>query len=151
MSDIFAIDRQNLSIVRPSINGCWRKGKSLEPFLFWTKGISEMANKNIRFTVRFSDEELNEVERKAKQMKMTTSRFIRTMAVDGQATMLEVPEYTKVIVELTKIGTNLNQITRRLNEQGSFYYEEMSEIKEEHEKICHMLNQYLSTLRLTKL
>lgn len=110
-----------------------------------------MANKNIRFTVRFSDEELNEVERKAKQMKMTTSRFIRTMAVDGQATMLEVPEYTKVIVELTKIGTNLNQITRRLNEQGSFYYEEMSEIKEEHEKICHMLNQYLSTLRLKKL
>lgn len=107
--------------------------------------------KTIIKPVRFSPEEISDIEQKAKTMKMTTSRYIRTMAIDGQAVMTEVPEFTKIMVEMSKIGNNINQITRRLNEQGSFYYEEMAQIKEAHENLCRMLNQYPSILRLTKL
>lgn len=110
-----------------------------------------MPNKNIRITVRFSPDDMLEIERKAELMKMTTSKYIRTMATDGQAVMTEIPEFNKFMVELSKIGTNINQIARRLNEQGSFYYEDLSQIKEDYEQLCRMLNRFPSTLRQTKL
>ena len=80
---------------------------------------------------------------------MTTSKYIRTMATEGQAVMTVIPEYNSIMTELSKIGNNVNQIARRLNEQGSFYYEEMAQIKEEYEALCRMLNQFPSTLRRT--
>ena len=80
---------------------------------------------------------------------MTTSKYIRTMATEGQAVMTVIPEYYSIMTELSKIGNNVNQIARRLNEQGSFYYEEMAQIKEEYEALCRMLNQFPSTLRRT--
>lgn len=109
-----------------------------------------MKNKTVIKPVRFSPEDIAEIERKAEQMQMSTSKYIRTMAIDGQAYKLEVPEYRDIMIELIRIGTNINQIARRLNEQGSFYYEEMAQIKEEYEYLCRMLNQFPSTLRLTE-
>ncbi|MCM1524742.1 MAG: MobC family plasmid mobilization relaxosome protein [Ruminococcus sp.] len=110
-----------------------------------------MAKRNISKTVKFLPEELAKVERNASELNLKPARYIRTMAVDGQILRLEVPEYHNTIKELHRIGSLINQITRRLNETGSFYYDDMQNIKEEHENICRMLNQYLSTLRLKKL
>lgn len=126
------------------------KGRTLEPLLLWTKEVCIMKNKTVIKPVRFSPEDIAEIERKAEQMQMSTSKYIRTMAIDGQAYKLEVPEYRDIMIELIRIGTNINQIARRLNEQGSFYYEEMAQIKEEYEYLCRMLNQFPSTLRLTE-
>ena len=110
-----------------------------------------MSRKPVRITVRYSPEEIEKVKFKAKEMKMITSKYIRTMSLDGEAYMLVAPEYTNVMNEMTRIGTNINQIARRLNDQGSFYYDELAEIKEEHEELCRLLNQYLSTLHLKEL
>lgn len=110
-----------------------------------------MAVKNLTKKFRLSSEEMQIITQKAKALNMTTSKYIRTMALDGQILKLEVPEYYNTIKELHRIGTLFNQITRRLNETGSFYYDDMQNIKEEYENLCRMLNQYLSTLRLKKL
>lgn len=110
-----------------------------------------MAKRSISKTVKFLPEELAIIETKANELKLKPANYIRTMALDGQILKLEVPEYYNTIKELHRIGTLFNQITRRLNETGSFYYDDMQNIKEEYENLCRMLNQYLSTLRLKKL
>lgn len=110
-----------------------------------------MAKRNILKTVKFLPEELAEIEKRASELNLKTARYIRTMALDGQILKLEVPEYYQTIKELHRISALINQIARRLNETGSFYYDDMQNIKEEHENLCRMLNQYLSTLRLKKL
>lgn len=110
-----------------------------------------MATKTVKKDVRFSPEEMEKIKNNAKALNMTTSMYIRTLVKDGQILRLEVPEYHNTIKELHRIGSLINQIARRLNETGSFYYDDMQNIKEEHENICRMLNQYLSTLRLKKL
>lgn len=110
-----------------------------------------MANKTVTKNVRFSPEEMDAIKAKAKALNMTTSKYIQTLVIDGQILKLCVPEYYNTIKELHRVGALLNQITRRLNETGSFYYDDMQNIKEEHENLCRMLNEYLSTLHLKKI
>lgn len=109
-----------------------------------------MSKRNYSKTIKFSPEEFEIIENKSNSINMKPANYIRTMALDGEVLKLEVPEYRSVIIEMNRIGTNINQIARRLNETGSLYYEDIKNIKEVHEELCLMLNQYLSTLRLQK-
>ena len=109
-----------------------------------------MAKKTQVKTIKFSPDELDRISAKMKSCKMSFSKYLRTMALEGEITILDSPEYQKVILEMNRIGNNFNQIARRLNETGSFYYDDLIDMKEEHEKLCLMLSQYLSTLRLKK-
>ncbi len=110
-----------------------------------------MAKKNLTKKFRLSSDEMEIIKQKSETVNMTISKYIRTMALDGKILYLKVPEYQDTIKELHRIGGLINQIARRLNETDSFYYDDMQNIKEEHEKLCHMLNQYLSTLTLKEL
>ncbi len=109
-----------------------------------------MSNKTIVKSIKVSPEEMKKICTKADALNITTSKYIRTMALDGKILRLEVPEYYQTIKELHRIGALLNQITRRLNETGSLYYDEMQNIKDEHENLCRMLNQYISSLKLAE-
>lgn len=109
------------------------------------------SRKTVFKNIRFTPEEMEDIKHKAETLKMTTSRYIHTMALEGEIYMLEAPEYRDVMVALGRIGNNINQITRRLNETGSFYYDDVADVKKEFDEICLMLSQYQSTLRLKKL
>lgn len=110
-----------------------------------------MQKKSVTKNVRFTPDEMKYIEKKSNELNMTTSKFIRTISLKGEILKLENPEYRNIILEMNRIGTNINQIARRLNETGSLYYDDVKNIKEVHEELCLMLNQYLSTLRLKKL
>lgn len=109
-----------------------------------------MAKKTLVKTIKFSPEELEQIKLRMGSCKMSFSKYVRTMALEGEIVILDSPEYQKVILEMNRIGNNFNQIARRLNETGSYYYDDLMDMKEEHEKLCLMLSQYLSTLRLKK-
>lgn len=109
-----------------------------------------MPEKNIKKSFKISPEEYDKILSRMKSCKMSFSKYVRTMALEGEIVILDSPEYQKVILEMNRIGNNFNQIARRLNETGSFYYDDLIDMKEEHEKLCLMLSQYLSTLRLKK-
>lgn len=109
-----------------------------------------MSKRNYSKTIKFSTEEFEKIKYRSDTLNMKPANYIRTIAIDGEILKLEVPEYRSVILEMNRIGNNINQIARRLNETGSLYYDDIKNIKEVHEELCLMLNQYLSTLHLKK-
>lgn len=67
--------------------------------------------KKARFEVRISEEEKIKIENRAKEANMKTSRFARTMLLEGSVIVL-TPEEKR---NITGIGNNFNQLLRRVN------------------------------------
>lgn len=110
-----------------------------------------MPNKNIRITVRVSAQEFETISKKSKAVHKSVSTYMRTASLDDKVYFLESPEHREVITEMHRIGANINQIARRLNETGSLYFADMEDIRKEHDDLCRILSQYLSTLHLKEL
>lgn len=94
--------------------------------------------------------DLNEwdiIEEKAKKLNMKTGTYIQKISVEGKILIINSPEHQMILKELHKIGSNYNQIAKRLNQSNSIYCDDIEAMKQEYEELCHMLNVYLSTLR----
>ena len=79
-----------------------------------------------RVTIRLTDTEFSIIENTAEQADMTISEYMRKQIMEGQVNtkfeiVADVKEIKKLIGELGKIGSNLNQIARYLNEYGAPY------------------------------
>ena len=79
-----------------------------------------------RVTIRLTDTEFSIIENTAEQADMTISEYMRKQIMEGQVNtkfeiVADVKEIKKLIGELGKIGSNLNQIARALNEYGTPY------------------------------
>ena len=76
--------------------------------------------------LRMNETEYDLLAERAKANRMTVSDFVRS-ALDNQKVIIkyeitaDVPEIKKLISEFGKIGSNLNQIARCLNEYGAPY------------------------------
>ena len=89
-----------------------------------------MAN---RITIRLSDELYQRIKTDAREARISPVEYVRQMLTKGRVTIrqeiiAEIPELKKVIAELGKIGSNLNQIARHFNSGGansSYFYEQV--------------------------
>ena len=76
--------------------------------------------------IRMNDTEYELLQERASAVNMSMAEFIRN-ALDSQQVTIkyelvaDVPEIKKLIGEFGKIGSNLNQIARYLNEYGAPY------------------------------
>lgn len=100
-----------------------------------------------RKEVVFDLTEWSRVEEHASKVSMTTSEYIRRIALDGSITHLEMKNVTPVINALRIIGNNINQIAKKANEINSIYAEDIEKLKKENAEICHTLNLYLSAIQ----
>lgn len=98
-------------------------------------------------SVRYSNDEWEIIKQKAKKLNMKTGTYIQKISVEGKILIINSPEHQRILNELHKIGSNYNQIARRLNQTNSIYYDDIKDIKQEYEDLCHMLNIYLSTIQ----
>ena len=57
------------------------------------------------------------------------SAFARKMLIDGYIILLDTPEIKAHTAQLQKIGVNLNQIARRVNETGGICAADMDVLK----------------------
>ena len=79
-----------------------------------------MERKN-RITIRLTDEELKKLEKLSSYSNLTKSEFLRELlnSVDEKEIITELAkkqeEYSKIKSYLSNIGTNVNQIARKLN------------------------------------
>ena len=76
-----------------------------------------------RITIRLTDTEFSIIENMAEQADMTISEYMRKQIMEGQVNtkfeiVADVKEIKKLIGELGKIGSNLNQIARHVNTGG---------------------------------
>lgn len=102
-----------------------------------------------RKEIIFDLDEWKQVEERAEEMSMTTSDFIRRMAVKGEVRKIEMTSVTPVINAMRSIGNNINQIAKKANEINSVYTEDVENLRKENSELCRMLSLYLSTLLST--
>ena len=96
-----------------------------------------------RITIRLTDTEFSIIENMAEQADMTISEYMRKQIMEGQVNtkfeiVADVKEIKKLIGELGKIGSNLNQIARYFNQGGIISPEMRTEIKKSLRDIYEM-------------
>jgi len=72
--------------------------------------------------------------------------FVRKLVIDGYIIKLDLPELKEIIRLMGPIGSNINQIARKLNAGGNIYEEDMEEIRTNQDEIYKLLRKVLISL-----
>ena len=75
----------------------------------------------------------------------------RKILIDGYIITLDLQEVKGHTAQLQKIGVNINQIAKRINETGRIYADDMNEIKRAMEEVWRLERRLLLQFKgLTK-
>ena len=104
----------------------------------------------IKFYV--TEEERALIEQK---MKLVPTRnmaaYLRKIAIDGYIIQTDHSDIKGMTAEIQKIGVNINQIAKRINETGRIYADDMNEIKRAMEEVWRLERRLLLQFKsLTK-
>ena len=96
-----------------------------------------------RVTIRLTDTEFSIIENAATQAEMSISEYMRTQTMEGKVNarfeiVADVNQIKKLIGEIGKIGSNLNQIARYFNQGGILSSEMRNEIRKSLRDIYEM-------------
>lgn len=99
--------------------------------------------RNRRITLRFTDVEYEVITENAKTAKLPLAEYARLQALDKKVSVkyeivADVPELKKLIAEFGKIGGNLNQIARHLNQGGQQTAEILKSLRQRLAEIYEM-------------
>ncbi len=67
--------------------------------------------------------------------------YLRKMAIDGYILKLDLPELKEMISLLRRTSNNLNQIAKRVNQNGRLYGEDMGDILQKQERLWQAANE----------
>ena len=96
----------------------------------------------IKFFV--SDSELEKIDKKIQKSKMTKSDYLRNAALGKEIVIIE--DFKEFFIELKKQGTNINQIARVLNSDGSVELGKIEEFTEEYKKLNELIGAIVRRL-----
>ena len=108
-----------------------------------------IANRKRSVLLRFYvDEKEHEIiKEKMKLTKINSlSSYLRKSAIDGAVFILEQPELLEVARELNRIGVNINQITKVVNETNSVYKNDIDELSKKVGEMWQLLRSRMSKL-----
>lgn len=112
----------------------------------------ENRKRNVQIIVRVTEDERTLIEEKMRQIPtMNLSAYSRKMLIDGYIIVLDLQKVKAHTAQLQKIGGNLNQITKRINETGRIYGNDMDELKRLMDEVWKLERQLLLQFKgLTK-
>lgn len=112
----------------------------------------ENRKRNVQIIVRVTEDERTLIEEKMRQIPtMNLSAYSRKMLIDGYIIVLDLQKVKAHMAELQKIGGNLNQITKRINETERIYDNDMDELKRLMDEVWKLERQLLLQFKgLTK-
>ncbi len=112
----------------------------------------ENRKRNVQIIVRVTEDERTLIEEKMKQIPtMNLSAYSRKMLINGYIIVLDLQEVKAHTAQLQKIGGNLNQITKRINETRRIYDNDMDELKRLMDEVWKLERQLLLQFKgLTK-
>ena len=102
-----------------------------------------------RKEVLFKDDEWEIVKRNAGRMNLSTTRYIVKMSLSGDSVPQDIFDVVELTRQLSKIGTNINQLARKANTINNIYAEDYEKMREEYFQLCRILKQRISMLRRT--
>ena len=112
----------------------------------------ENRKRNVQIIIRVTEEERALIEEKMQQIPtLNLSAYARKILIDGYIITLDLQEVKGHTAQLQKIGVNINQIAKRINETGRIYADEMDEIKRAMEEVWRLERRLLLQFKsLTK-
>lgn len=112
----------------------------------------ENRKRNVQIIVRVTEDERTLIEEKMRQIPtMNLSAYSRKMLINGYIIVLDLQEVKAHTAQLQKIGGNLNQITKRINETERIYDNDMDELKRLMDEVWKLERQLLLQFKgLTK-
>ena len=100
---------------------------------------------------------VNEEERELIEHRMglahinNISSYMRKMAIDGYVINVEIKEIIETIRLLRYSSNNLNQIAKHANETGSFYKDDVEEMKKNYKELWGSMREILEQInKITK-
>ena len=95
-----------------------------------------------RIRIAVTPEQRKLIERKMKEAGIINmSAYIRKMAIDGLIIRVDTSDLTELSRLVRINANNLNQYTKRANETGSIYLEDIKELNAQQEKIWIALKE----------
>ena len=112
----------------------------------------ENRKRNVQIIIRVTEEERSLIEEKMRQIPtLNLSAYARKILIDGYIITLDLQEVKGHTAQLQKIGVNINQITKRINETGRIYDNDMDEQKRLMDEVWKLERQLLLQFKgLTK-
>ena len=112
----------------------------------------ENRKRNVQIIIRVTEEERALIEEKMRQIPtLNLSAYARKILIDGYIITLDLQEVKGHTAQLQKIGVNINQIAKRINETGRIYADDMDEIKLAMEEVWRLERRLLLQFKgLTK-
>ena len=84
----------------------------------------------IRKEICLDETEWNIILQKMQQLRTQNfGAYARKMLIDGYVVKIDYSDIKAMPAELQKIGTNINQIARRVNATGTIYAQDIEDIK----------------------
>lgn len=88
-----------------------------------------------------TEKELEEIKKKVKKSKLTQSEYLLRCVLDKN--ILVVEGLKEILIELSREGNNLNQISRKLNQGEQFNQDEIIEAKEKLMELWSLIEKTL--------
>lgn len=112
----------------------------------------ENRKRNVQIIILVTEEERALIEEKMQQIPtLNLSAYARKMLIDGYIITLDLQEVKGHTAQLQKIGVNVNQIAKRINETGRIYADDMDEMKRVMEEVWRLERRLLLQFKgLTK-
>ena len=103
--------------------------------------------RKIQKLIRFSEEEWNDVERRAKAAGMKPAVFVRDIASKGQIKIYDLLQYQNMTFSMRGIWNEMNQIAKVANSTGSVFEKDIAELKFQTGQLKMLFDDYFSGLR----
>lgn len=106
-----------------------------------------MREKDKILAFRVSQKELDRINQKREEIGVRNmAAYLRKMALDGICVKLDLEEVRKLTRLLSRTSANMNQYTKRANETGSIYMEDIQDLQKSLDDIRLLHKQLLAKL-----
>lgn len=100
------------------------------------KRRGESKSKRDRLTVYLTPKEYDEIEKKAKQMGLSMTRYARNMVLDGRIIYMHTPQTWEVTDKIRETNIILKQILYAIYQNGKYYPADLKNIQ----KMCDRMS-----------
>ena len=116
--------------------------KSEERIIFLNNG--EKRKRMIQKKIRLTEEEARFISTKVAESGMTNfNAFARIMLIMGEVKILNFEELRELRKEINRIGVNINQVAKKVNEDEQASLNELSQILELQKHLKDTVSQFI--------
>lgn len=91
--------------------------------------MSVKRSRNIPIQFYVNETENKKILKNIEKSKLDKSKYLRALALNGEIKHIDFTYLDNLIMEINRIGININQIARRVNESNNIYKSELKELK----------------------